>query len=699
MELHLNASALLDPDSLIIPLSTPTISDSIPALIDCGSSDCFIDRSFVNKHDLKYTSVPPLVLRLLDGSSNNIISSFVEMPVSFSSGETFLLRFYVTPLDSSCPLVLGYRWLRQYNPLIDWATGHISFRQLGQSEVPASPGSTPSLSSPTPCPASTPTSTLPVSIPGPASLPTPQSSSKPNISLIGAAAFARACKLPGAKSFKLSLSSLTGRAAKTDDKPDLSGIPAEYHDYADVFSKSKAQILAPHRPYDLKIELEDGSEPPPGRIYSLSPSELQSLREFIDEHLALGFIRPSASPHGAPVLFVKKKDGSLRLCVDYRGLNKISRKDRYPLPLISDLLDSPGKARIYTKIDLRHAYHLVRIGEGDEWKTTFRTRYGSFEWLVMPFGLSNAPAAFQRFMNDVFSDMLDVNVVVYLDDILIYSDNPDDHHRHVIEVLRRLRKHGLYAKPEKCEFSRTSVEYLGYVLSPQGLTMAKDKVQTILDWPEPRKVKDIQSFLGFANFYRRFIFNYSHLSVPLTRLTRKHAPWNFDTKARTAFEQIKQAFTSAPVLAHWIPHSKMIVETDASDYALAAILSAYDPDGELHPIAFHSRSFTAAELNYDVHDKELLAIFEAFLHWRQYLEGSGDPIDVFTDHKNLEYFSTTKLLTRRQCRWSEYLCQFNLCIRYRPGKLGTKPDALTRRWDVYPKGGNSDYAAVNPQNY
>ena len=266
-------------------------------------------------------------------------------------------------------------------------------------------------------------------------------------------------------------------------------------------------------------------------------------------------------PHGAPVLFVKKKDGSLCLCFDYRGLNKISRKDCYPLPLVSDLLDSPGKARIYTKIDL-HAYHLVRIGEGDEWKTTFHTRYGSFEWLVMPFSLTNAPATFQRFMNDVFSDMLDVNIVVYLDNILIYSDNPEEHCKHVREVLHRLRANGLFAKPEKCEFSRSFVEYLGYILSSDGLSMAQDTIQTILNWPEPRKIKAVQSFLGFANFYRRFICNYSNLSVPLTRLTRKHVPWNFDTKAQDTFESLKKVFTSALVLTHWILDSKMIVETD-----------------------------------------------------------------------------------------------------------------------------------------
>src|SRR6202789_4034912 len=232
-------------------------------------------------------------------------------------------------------------------------------------------------------------------------------------------------------------------------------------------------------------------------MYSLSPSELEALRIFIDENLNNGFIRPPNSPHGAPILFVKKESGELRLCVDYRGLNRISKKDRYPLPLLSDLLDTPKKARCYTKIDLRHAYHLVRIADGEEWKTTFRTRYGSFEWLVVPFGLTNAPATFQRFMNCIFGDLLDVCVIIYLDDILIYSDDPKEHKKHVREVFRRLQQYGLYVRPDKCFFSVNSVEYLGFILSTDGLKMSTAKVQTIQDWPEPKKVKDIQSFLGF----------------------------------------------------------------------------------------------------------------------------------------------------------------------------------------------------------
>jgi len=333
-----------------------------------------------------------------------------------------------------------------------------------------------------------------------------------HISLINAAAFVRACKLEGSIKYQLQLhlsDSVKARSSSTSTPPDLDIVPLEYCDYADVFTKAKASELPLHHDYGLKIDLEEGTSPPLGTLYSLSLVELSALWTFIDENLNTGFIRPTASSHTAPVLFVKKKDGSLHLCIDFRGLNKITKKDCYPLPLISDLLDSPSRAKIYSKIDLWHAYHLVRIAPGNEWKTTFRMRYGSYEWLVMPFGLTNTPAAFQHFVNTIFADMLDVCIVMYLDDILIYSEDMESHQQHVQEVLCRLRLHGLFAKPEKCEFHLDSVEYLGYRLSPEGLTMSLDKIQTISDWPEPHKVKDIQSFLGFANFYRRFIFNYT----------------------------------------------------------------------------------------------------------------------------------------------------------------------------------------------
>jgi len=504
-------------------------------------------------------------------------------------------------------------------------------------------------------------------------------SRRPNITIISAAAFLHISKLLGSHNFKLCLrsSDIQANSAKLAETPDLSNVPSEYHEFADIFSKTK--VLPPHYSYDLKINLEEGAQPPVGPIYSLSTFEQEALKKFIEENLNTGFIRPTSSPYGAPVLFVKKKDGSLHLCVDFRSLNHISKKDRYSLLLISDLLDSPCKAQVYSKIDLCHAYHLVRIADCDEWKTAFRTHYRSFEWSVMPFCLTNAPAAFQRFMNNIFSNLLDVCVMIYLDDILIYSNNMSEHHWHVKEVLKCLHKVGLYAKAEKCKFHSELVEYLGYILSPSGLTMSDDKIKIIQDWLKPKKVKDIQSFLGFANFYCWFIFNYSDIVIPLTCLTRKDIPWKFDSSCQDAFNSLKKAFISTPILTHWIPDAQLIMETDASDYALATTLSIVNKDNEVHSVAFHSHNFTAAELNYNTHDKELLIIFEAFKIWWHYLEGPAYSIDVIMDHKNLEYFSTTKVLTQRQAWWSKYLSQFNLVIRFCPGHLSTKLDALTRQ--------------------
>ena len=389
--------------------------------------------------------------------------------------------FYVTPLDSTTALVLGHNWLHRYNPSIDWFAGQLlHFRQLPLS-VPSSssPGSSSSIEPPATQnpPASTlssdsssvPLGTSPLS--SEAFLSSEDFSDNSfasdtpflSVSFINAAAYAQCARLPGSTVFTVTLHNYDSASAFAEqakvfsakaEPADLSGTE-EYHKFTDVFSESQAEALPEHRPYDLKIELEDGAELPIGWMYVLSAIEQEALCQFMDQNLRNGFIRLSCSPHGTPILFIKKKDGSLRLRIDYRGLNKLSKKDRYPLPLIADLLDSPGKARIYTKIDLRHAYHLVCIREGDEWKMTFRTKYGLFEWQVMPFGLTNTPGAFQWFMNDIFADMLDVCVVVYLDDILIYSSDKKTHAKQVKEVLRRLQKHKLYAKPENASFTKT----------------------------------------------------------------------------------------------------------------------------------------------------------------------------------------------------------------------------------------------------
>ena len=443
----------------------------------------------------------------------------------------------------------------------------------------------------------------------------------------------------------------------------------------------------------------DGTNPGFGPIYSLSTVEQQALREYLDDNLQKGFITPSESPAGSPILFVKKKDGSLRLCVDYRKLNNITVKNRYPLPLIGDLIDKLQDATVYTKIDLRGAYNLIRISPGEEWKTAFRCRYGLFEYRVMPFGLTNAPASFQHLMNHVFHDLLDKNVIVYLDDILIYSRSMEEHTQHVKDVLARLQQNKLYAKHEKCEFHASKVEFLGFVISPSGVSMDSNKVAAVTNWPRPKTVKEVQSFLGFANFYRRFINQFAKLSNPLHELSKKGVDFLWGESHEHAFTALKESMTTAPVLRHYDPTLPITLETDASDYALGAILSQ-EQDGITRPVAFSSRKMLPAELNYPVHDKEFLAIFNAFKEWRHYLEGSQVRIQVLSDHRSLEYFLTTKQLTRRQARWSEYMADFHFTIEYRSGKKSTKPDALSRRADHRPTDTNftSISADLNQHN-
>ncbi len=278
-------------------------------------------------------------------------------------------------------------------------------------------------------------------------------------------------------------------------------IPEEYHRFVKVFSAGEATKLAEHRLYDIKIDTEENKLPPIGKLYNMSEKELKALKTYIDNMLNKGFIRPSNLSIGAPVLFAKKKDGGLRLCVDYRALNRLTCKDRYPLPLIGNLIDQLRQAKIYSKIDFRDGYYNVRIAKNHKWKTAFRTRYRFFEYLVMPFGLMNAPSTFQHFMNDLFHDMVDIFVIVYLDDILIFSKNLEQHQENVTRVLQHLQDNNLHAKPEKCEFHAQATKYLGVIVTPDGVKMDPSKVQVIKDWPTPTTVKELQSFLGFANFY------------------------------------------------------------------------------------------------------------------------------------------------------------------------------------------------------
>jgi len=484
-------------------------------------------------------------------------------------------------------------------------------------------------------------------------------------------------------------------------------VPKEYHEFLPLFSEAVAKALPPHRPYDHKIPLREGFTPPFGPLYSLSKTELQALKEWLEENLSKGFIRASSSPAASPILFAKKGDGSLCLCVDYRCLNEGTIKNRYPLPLLQETLMRLSKAKYFTTLDIRGAYNLVRMAEGEEWKTAFRTRYGLFESLVMPFGLTNAPADFQALINDVLCQFLDDFCTAFLDDILIYSNTLEEHKKHVYKVLKALSDAGLHLKPEKCHFHKQEVKYLGFIIGTNGIRMDPEKVSCVLDWQTPGNVTDIQCFLGFAIFYRRFIRDYSKVVSPLTSLTKKeggkYVPFIWGPAQQKAFEDLKKAFTTAPILRHFDYDREIVVETDASDHVSAGILSQYDDEGTLHQVAFYSKKHSPAKCNYEIYDNELLAIVRAFEEWRPHLEGSSHPVQVLSDHKNLEYFMSMKLLNRQQARWFEFLSPSDFRIVYRPGKAGGKPDALTRRSGDLPKEGDerllaNQQAVLKPHN-
>ena len=462
----------------------------------------------------------------------------------------------------------------------------------------------------------------------------------------------------------------------------LQQLPVPYHEYWHLFSKEKAHALPPNTDADLQIEIKDNEKLPWGPIYALSQEEDAALKTYLQDMLSKGFIEPSNSEAGAPIFFVKKKSGELRPVVDYRKLNAITIKNRYPLPLIHELLSKFSSARIFTKLDLRGAYNLLRIKQGDEYKTAFRSRYGHYQYRVMPFGLCNAPAAFQEYINSVLRDLLDIFCVVYLDDILIFSENQEQHEHHVKLILQRLADNHLYCKLEKSEFSVTTTTFLGYLISDQGISMLPDRIQDVNNWPAPKNRTELQSFLGFANFYRMFVSNYSAMTAPLTSLLQKDKVFIFDQQCAKTFEKLKKAFTSAPILCHPQLNAPFILETDASDFAIGSVLSQKQKDDDLlHPVAYRSRKLTRAELNYQIHDKELLAIIDALGTWRPYLINTKEPFKIYTDHKNLQYFQSARQLNRRQARWATFLADFDFELVYRPGSEGGKPDALSRRVD------------------
>ncbi|XP_025825129.1 uncharacterized protein LOC112900483, partial [Panicum hallii] len=403
-------------------------------------------------------------------------------------------------------------------------------------------------------------------------------------------------------------------------------------EFADVFP-DELPGMPPERDVEFTIDLVPGTKPIAKNAYRLAAPELAELKKQLEELQQKGFIRPAASPWGAPVLFVKKKDGSMRLCVDYRDLNAVTIKNKYPLPRIDDLFDQLKGAKFFSKIDLRSGYHQLRVRPEDIPKTAFRTRYGQYEFTVMPFGLTNAPAFFMTLMNKVFMEELDRFVVVFIDDILVYSKSAEEHGQHLKVVLGKLRKHQLYAKFSKCEFWMQRVSFLGHVLTAEGVEVDPEKVKAVSEWKQPTSVSEIRSLLGLAGYYRRFIEGFSKIARPMTELLRKDAKFVWSEACEGSFQELKRRLTSAPVLILPDNQKSFVVYCDASRQGLGCVLMQ-----EGRVVAYASRQLRTHEQNYPTHDLELAAVVHSLKIWRHYL--IGNKCEIYTDHKSLKYIFT-----------------------------------------------------------
>ncbi|GJR54474.1 putative reverse transcriptase domain-containing protein [Tanacetum coccineum] len=440
------------------------------------------------------------------------------------------------------------------------------------------------------------------------------------------------------------------------EKKSAKDVPV-VNEFLDVFPEDLSGI-PPERQVEFRIDLIPGATPIAKTPYRLAPSEMKELMSQLQELLDKGFIRPSSSPWGAPILFVKKKDGSMRMCIDYRELNKVTMKNVYPLPRIDDLFVN-SKGGWFSKIDLRSSYHQLKVREEDISKTAFRTRYGHYEFVVMPFGLTNAPTIFMDLMNRVCRPMLDKFVIVFIDDILVYSKSKKEHEAHLREVLETLRKERLYAKFAKCEFWLQEIQFLGHVVNSEGIKVDPAKIEAVMNWQTPKDVGEIQSFLGLAGYYRRFIQDFSKIASSLTKLTKKNAPFVWGEEQEEAFVTLRRKLCETPILVLPDGTEDMVVYCDASYLGLGCVLMQR---GKV--IAYASRQLKKHEENYPTHDLEFAAVVLALKIWRHYLYGVK--FIIYTDHRSLQYFLEKKDPNMRQRRWLDLLKDYNCEIRYHP---------------------------------
>ena len=606
-------------------------------LVDSGSECNFVSQAWVQATG---TPTQPFAgsATLADGCTERTIAAcLTTQPLQLGS-YTASIAPRLLPLTHD--VILGRPWLQEVNPLIDWTSGCMTIVQPGHK----------------------------------ASIVLQADMSLGHSALLHTVTAAQFREDMQGLPVWLALVTTEPPAPQNPEHPLASAVMRDYHD---VFCAELPRELPPARPTDHAIPLEPGHTPPCKAPYRLSQPEQAELQRQVADLLERRLIRPSASPYGAPVLFVRKKDGTLRMCIDYRALNRITVKDRSPLPRIDDLLDHLHSARVFSTLDLASGYWQSRVLDADVHKTAFRTHMGSFEWRVLPFGLTNAPSGFQRLLNTVLQPYLGKFVLQFIDDTLVFSATGAEHDRHLRLVLDAFRRHRLYCKRSKCHLFQSQVSYLGHVVSGSGIAVDKHKIEAIAAWPKPTTVTELRAFLGLAGFYRRFVAHFAALAAPLTDLTSNKADvvTGWSTQHDHAFESLKAALTSTPCLIPFHPGAPTTLTTDASDLAIGAVLMQDVGNGP-QPVAFNSRKLSPAERNYATHEKEALAIKDSLKVWRHYLMGIH--FTCITDHHALRYLTTQPTISQRQARWMQLMQQFDFDIVYRPGKTNVVADALSR---------------------
>ncbi|XP_058757342.1 uncharacterized protein LOC131630580 [Vicia villosa] len=611
----------------------------VTVLIDTGSTHNILQPRIATHLKIPNTPIPNFSVMVGNGSKLECSGLCSKVPITLQD-HLFFIPFYLIPIEGA-DVVLGMEWLRTLGPIVaDFSIPEISFTYEDKN----------------------------LTIQGDTNqTPTPST-------------FTQLCHLlhtDSVASMHLLIYQPTNDSTIINPNSYPANLPNNTQPEIANLIKSYPTVfqpphgLPPSRPHDHHIPLNPNTAPINVRPYRYPHSQKEAMTTLIHEMLAEGIIKPSTSPFSSPVLLVRKKDGSWRFCVDYRALNAATIRDRFPIPTIDELFDELGSATLFTKIDLRSGYHQIRVVPEDTHKTAFRTFDGHYEFLVMPFGLTNAPSTFQSAMNDLLRPYLRRFVLVFFYDILIYSNSYSDHLLHLTLILDLLASNKFVAKLSKCVFAVPKVDYLGHVISFNGVTPDPDKIQAILEWPAPRSLTQLRGFLGLTGFYRRFVRHYATLAAPLTDLLR-FTKFTWSTEAESAFTNLKKIMTETPVLALPDFSKTFVVETDASAVAIGAVLSQSG-----HPLAFFSKKMCQRLQAASVYVREMYAIYEAVKKWRQYLVGRH--FHIFTDQKSLENLLVQTIQTPEQKKWAAKLQGFSFEIFYKPGKTNSVADALSRR--------------------